>query len=116
MPDSHNERRKDLRIYRNFIVSYHEKGKSSASRHVSQVNNVSKGGLSFSSTQALKKGVVVTIDLKTPFIADSVSLDGIVLECKDKIPEMIYEIRLQFQEVPEKVLAILEKIENCGKA
>ena len=61
-----DERRKHLRIYRNFIMSYHEKGKVIANYNVSQVNNVSKGGLSFSSTQALKEGTIVTIDLKTP--------------------------------------------------
>ena len=56
------------------------------------------------------------IDLKTPFIADSIRLEGVVLECKEKIPEMIYEIRLQFQEIPEQVLTVLEKIESYGKA
>ena len=55
------------------------------------------------------------IDLKTPFIADSIHLEGIVLECREKIPEMIYEIRLQFQEISEQVLTVLEKIENYGK-
>ena len=36
------------------------------------------------------------IDLKTPFITDLIRLEGVVLECKEKISEMIYEIRIQF--------------------
>ena len=116
MDNSSNERRKYLRIYRNFILSYREKGKSAIQHDVSQVNNVSKGGLSFSSTHPLKQGTVVMIDLKTPFIADSIQLEGLVLESREKIPEMIYEIRLQFQEIPEQVLAVLEKIESYSKA
>ena len=82
---------------------------------VSQLNNVSRGGVNFSSTRPLKQGVVLKIDLKTPFIADSIHLQGVVLECREKIPEIIYEIRLQFQEVSQQAMAVLEKIENYGK-
>jgi hypothetical protein len=110
------ERRKHFRIYRNFILSYCEKGESTAINNVSQMNNISKGGMSFSSTHPLKEGVVVLIDLKTPFIADSIHLEGIVLECKEKVADMIYEIRLQFQQIPQQALAVLEKIENYAKA
>jgi len=116
MNNHSKEQRKNLRIYRNFIMSYHEKGKSIIKHSVSQVNNVSKGGLSFSSAYPLKLGVVVMIDLKTLFIADSIRLEGVVLECREKIPELIYEIRLQFQEVPQQVLTVLEKIESYDKA
>ena len=112
MDKSSKERRKHLRIYRNFILTYHEKDRSTASDIVSQVNNVSKGGLSFSSTHPLKQGAVLTVNLKTPFIADFIQLEGVVLECREKVPEMIYEIRLQFQEVPQQALVVLEKIEN----
>ncbi len=116
MNNPSNERRKNLRIYRNFILSYHEKGKSMIKHNVSQVNNVSKGGLSFILTHPLKQGAVVTIDLKAPFIADPIRLEGVVLECKEKIPEMIYEIRLQFHEIPRQALTALEKIESYSKA
>jgi hypothetical protein len=116
MNKSSDERRKNLRIYRNFILSYHEKGKSMIKHNISQVNNVSKGGLSFISTHPIKKGVFVTIDLKAPIIGDPIHLEGIVLECKEKISEMIYEIRLQFQKIPLQVLTVLEKIESYGNA
>ena len=116
MINSFHERRKHLRIYRNYIMSYHEKGKSIIKKHVTQVNNVSKGGMSFSSTHPLKQGIVIIVDLKTPFIADPIRLEGIVLECREKIPEIIYEVRLQFQGITEHVLMVLDKIENYGKA
>ena len=58
MDKSFKERRKHLRIYRNFILTYHEKGKSALKHDVSQVNNVSKGGMNFSSTHPLKQGVL----------------------------------------------------------
>jgi len=109
-----DERRKYLRIYRNFIMSYYEKGKSIARHNVSQVNNVSKGGVNFSSTQPLNQGAIVIIDLKAPFISDSIHLEGFVVECKEKVSEVIYEIRLQFQDVSQESLTVLQKIETYG--
>ena len=71
MDESFKERRKFPRIYRNFIVTYHEKGKSTDIHDVSQINNLSQGGLSFSSTHRLAEGTLIVVDLKTPFILDS---------------------------------------------
>jgi hypothetical protein len=115
MNKSFNERRKHIRIYRNFILTYHERDQSSTTHDISQVNNVSKGGMNFSSSHPLKQGVVVIVDLKAPFIADTMRLEGLVLECREKIPEMIYEIRVQFQKISDQALIALEKIESCGK-
>ena len=96
------------------MLSYHEKGKSVLEHEVSQINNISKGGMSFVSTHPLKPQAIVVLDLKTPFIVDSIHLEGVVLETKEKIPELIYEIRLQFKDIPEQVLNVLEKIESYG--
>ena len=71
--------------------------------------------MSFILTHPLKAGGVVTIDLKAPFIADPIRLEAVVLECKEKIPEMIYEIRSQFQEISREALTALEKIESYSK-
>ena len=116
MNKSFKERRKHIRIYRNFILTYHEKGKPGVKQDISQVNNVSKGGMNFSSTYPLKQGVVVIIDLKAPFITDSMSLEGLVLECREKASEIIYEIRVQFQKIPDQALIALEKIEIYSNA
>jgi len=115
MHNSSDERRKDPRIYRNFIMSYHEKGKSAKTHDVSQVNNVSKGGVNFSSTHPLKKEAILTVELKTPFISDSLILDGFVVDCREKIAGMIYEVRLKFQDIPSEALVVLEKIEKYSK-
>lgn len=105
-----------VRILRNFIVSYHKKNLPAASHEVSQINNVSRGGINFSSARALEKGDLLVLDLKTPFVTDSLRLEGVVLECKEKVAGLIYEIRLQFQDVPARELGVLEKIEKYGTA
>lgn len=116
MSESFSERRKYFRIYRNFIMFYHEKGKSATKHSVSQVNNISKGGVNFTSSFPIKISSVVIIDLTTPFIADSIRLEGMVLECREKVSGVLYEVRIQFQEVSEHVLSVLEKIENFAKS
>jgi len=116
MDNSSRERRVHLRVYRNFILTYHQKEGDTPKYSVSQVNNVSKGGLSFSSTYSLKPATVLVIDLKTPFVADSIHLEGVVLESKEKIADLIYEVRVQFQKIPDQALSILEKIETYAKA
>ncbi len=112
MSDSFKDRRKYVRIYRNFILTYHQKDKGGAKRDISQVNNISKGGISFVATQALDVGAVIGVDLQTPFIADAVYLEGVVLDCKEKIANMIYEIRLEFSNLSVAAVDILDKIER----
>jgi len=115
MDNSFEERRQHLRIYRNFILSYREKDSAVTNYNVSQVNNVSKGGINFSTTHPLKEGTVIEIVLKTPFITEPIHVEGFVLQCKEKIAGMIYEIRLQFYPLGDQILAILDKIENYSK-
>lgn len=115
MDKSFKERRAHVRIYRNFILSYREKGKLITDHNVSQVNNVSKGGLNFCSTHPLKQGVTILIDLKTPFLADPTRLEGVVLECREKVPELIYEVRVQFQKISDQALIALEKIDSYSR-
>ena len=55
------------------------------------------------------------IDLKTPFIADSIHLEGTVLQSIEKVSDMIYEIRVEFKTPAAQVLAVLEKIEKYSK-
>ncbi len=108
------ERRKHVRIQRNFILTYHEKGKTAQRQQHSQVNNISKGGINFSAHHPLPEGATLVISLKTPFIADAIHLEGVVLGCKEKVSGMIYEIRLQFHGLSQHSLAVLEKVENYG--
>ncbi len=115
MNKSFNERRKNVRINRNFILTYHEKDKISLAHDISQVNNVSKGGMNFSTAHPIEAGAVVVVDIKAPFIADPMRLEGQVLDCREKVPGIIYEIRIQFQAVPPESVSALEKIEKYSK-
>jgi hypothetical protein len=111
MTDSFQDRRKYVRVYRNFIISYKLKDDSQI-HEMSQVNNISKGGINFTSTVVLNAGAEVVIELKTPFLSDNIHLIGTVLESKEKIRGLIYAVRLEFKNPSEPALEILTKIEQ----
>ena len=112
MPKSFENRRKYVRVYRNFILTYHLTCKPSAKQEMSQINNISQGGMNFSVTEVLPVGEQLGIELKTPFLADSVYLEGQVLECREKISKLIYEVRLQFKDISVQAKEILVKVEQ----
>ena len=110
-----NEHRKHVRIYRNFILSYHPLSNPLQQKSVSQINNISAGGMNFSVSEPLQAGEMVEIELKTPFIADNLCLQGAVLECREKISDLIYEVRVQFKDIPAHAKEILAKVEQYAK-
>jgi hypothetical protein len=112
MSENFQDRRKYVRVYRNFVLSYYEKDKKDIKYDISQVNNISKGGINFIAVRAFDPGVILSIELRTPFISDVVYLEGKVLESKEKISNLIFEIRLEFHELSQESLNILDKIER----
>ena len=112
MPEPSQNRRKHVRVYRNFVLSYHLKGQGSSRYQMSQVNNISRGGINFSSTVPFPKGGELAIELKTPFLIDKVELEGVVLESREKIPNLIYAVRVEFKNISQQAGEVLAKIEQ----
>lgn len=106
------ERRSSIRVKKHYIIRFSQKDNPSLKYEVSQVENISKGGLCFSSSFSFAPGTVLAIELRTPYIAETVHLEGRVLESKDKIPGILFQNRLQFQGTTAQALDILDKIEK----
>ena len=115
MTEPFKNRRQFVRVYRNFILTCYSLASPSAKREMSQINNISQGGMSFSVTEPLPVGEQLGIELKTPFLADSAYLQGEVLECREKIPQLIYEVRLQFKNLSAAAKEILVKVEQYAQ-
>jgi hypothetical protein len=115
MSDPNLERRKYVRVYRNFILNYYLLSNPSALKEVSQINNISQGGMNFSVDRSLAEGEGVGIELKTPFLAESIYLQGIVLQCREKITGLIYEIRVEFKDNSTQAKEVLSKIEQYAQ-
>jgi hypothetical protein len=112
MSEPIQNRRQHVRIYRSFILTYYPISNPSATKEVSQINNLSQGGMNFSVTTPLTISDELGVELKTPFLAEGVYLQGVILECREKIPQLIYEVRLQFKDLSTQAREVLAKVEQ----
>lgn len=108
-----NERRKHQRVYRNFILSYSLKG-NNALIDVSQINNISQGGVSFIATHPFKQGQELIISLQTPLLSQAIVMEGEVLGSIEKVNGMIYDVRVKFHPLSALAEETLKKIETYG--
>lgn len=110
------ERRQTVRIKKHFILRFFLKNEPTKALEISQVEDISKGGICFTSTINFKKGDILGIELRTPYISDAINLEGTIVAIHDKIKGMIYQNHLQFQNITPAASAILEKIEQYNSS
>jgi hypothetical protein len=110
-----DERRKHIRVDRNFILTYTDKRYPTTKNEITQLRNISRGGMCFVATRSFDISTPLIVEMRTPFTTGSISLEGTVLESRERIKGMIYDIRLQFLSLPPQAEEILEKIEYYGK-
>ena len=94
-PRSWEEKRRHKRLNKNFIMTYYEKSKPNEKYEMTQLKNISMGGMCFVTTQEFKPGTVVCIDLHTPYLSDATHLEGAVLQSHEKVKGILYETRIQ---------------------
>ncbi len=104
------ERRQYLRINKNFIVRYFEAENPTEKHEVTQLKNISRGGMCLVTSQYFAPAVRLTIELKVPHFSDMVLLEGSVLQSHEKIKNIIYETRVQFINISPQGAAALDKI------
>jgi hypothetical protein len=107
-----NERRKHPRVKKNYIIRFSEKNNPSLKFQVSQIENISRGGICFTSTLLFKPGTELAVELRTPYIAETIYLEGHVLESQEKVKGLIYHNRFQFREITPLAESVLQKIEK----
>jgi len=90
------ERRKYVRIKKNFILSYFDVKIPDIKYEVTQLKNISMGGMCFVTTQKFDSDKILGIELKTPYLTDITYIEAKVLESHEKVKDMLYETRLQF--------------------
>ncbi len=104
------ERRHYVRIEKPFIIAYYDKSDPDVKHNVSQLRNISMGGMAIVTAQAYAPETRIAIELKTPFISDMIRIDGVVLESKEKIAGIIFETRLKFESLNPEATLVLKKI------
>ena len=106
------ERRKYLRIKKHFILSFYDKRDPAIKHEVSQLKNISLGGSCFITIHPYEPSTKLVVELKTPYLAGTIHLEGVVLESLEKVPDLIYETRLVFDSLSPQAEFVLNKIVN----
>ena len=107
---SKDERRRYARIKKNFILTYVDKNRPEDRYEITQLKNISLGGMCFVTSRELPKGTSIEVELKTPYLSDTTVLQGIVVGCNTKAPNMIYETRLKFDNLSTECEFLLNKL------
>ena len=104
------ERRQNVRIKKNFLLSYFDPQYPDQKIEITQLKNISLGGMSFVTTHSYEPSTTLRIELKTPYIVGSVYLEGSVLQSHEKMKGTIFETRLQFKSLGTEAMVSLEKL------
>jgi len=96
------ERRKFERLKRKFVVSYHSVDEPTASFDISQIKDISLGGMRFITSRGYVPDTTLSIELQTPFIRERLTLQAKVLESKKIVADLIYDTRVIFPELDEE--------------
>ncbi len=105
-----DERREDQRIDRSFILSYFCLETPEEKFEITQVKNISLGGMCFVTTQHFEPSIKLGLELKTPYLSGTTYVEGVVLESHEKMKDKIYETRLQFGKLDAEAKILLEKL------
>ncbi len=104
------DRRKFLRIKKHFILSYYDKDNPQKRFDASQLKNLGMGGVCFLTSQYFKPGSFISMDMKTPYLTGTVHIEGKVLGCIERLPGIVYETRLVFDQLAPQAEFVLQKI------
>ena len=104
------ERRQYKRIEKHFVISYHDKNDPTIKHDVSQVKNISLGGMCFITSKRFPPSTEFHLELKTPYVPQTVALDGKVLESREKVADILYETRIEFGDLGKEVKEVFKKI------
>ncbi|MCK5260421.1 MAG: PilZ domain-containing protein [Candidatus Omnitrophica bacterium] len=104
------ERRKFERIKKSFILSYFDLKRPGHKFEITQLKNISLGGMRFVTTRKFDPSTKLGVELKTPYISGTTYLEGTVLQSHERMKGAIYETRLEFDSLDTEATALLEKL------
>ncbi len=113
-----SERRQFIRIKKNYIIRFYVKSNPSLKFEMSQIENISKGGICFTSTMIFQAGEVIAVELRAPYVVNTIFLEGKILSSREIVKGIVYANRLKFDNLSPEAADVLEKVEkyNLSKA
>ena len=104
------DRRQYVRINKQYILSYFNKDNPDDKHEITQLKNISLGGMCFVASKSLNKGRCLGISLRTPYLSETTYFEGTVLESMEKAKNLIYEVRLEFSGLNVQAESLIKKI------
>ena len=104
------ERRQYKRINRSFILSYFDRAEPDYKFEITQIKNISLGGMCFVAIKSFEPPAKLGLELKTPYLSGTTYLKGAVVGSTEKMKDKIYEIRIQFEPLETEARVILQKL------
>ena len=108
MVKRNDERRKSERLERHFVVAYRlYEGESDYD--LSQIKNISKGGLRFITSKQYTSGAILAIELRTPVSTGKIKLQGKVIASDVVVDGMIYDTRVAYVSIDKDTEMLVSK-------
>lgn len=92
------ERRRYPRIKKTFIVSYRVY-EDIDNYDLTQTKNISIGGMLLTTNRQFRSGMLLSIDIRLPFLVDPLNLKGRVVESRQVVKNLIYDTHLELVEI-----------------
>lgn len=108
--DDYSEKRKYKRFKKNFLLRYFDVRTPENKTELTQLKNISQGGMCFITAQPFEIGIRMGVALNTPFITGTTVLEGVVRGSNEKVKNMIYETRLEFDNLNTEATVVLDKL------
>lgn len=105
-----NERRQYVRIGKNLILSYFLPQDPSRKFDMSQMKNLSRGGICFVTTESFPPMTRLAVEFMTPYLTETSALTGVVIESTEKIPGLLFETRMKFENLSPVATKFLEEM------
>jgi len=102
------ERRKYERIAKQFVLTYKVRGKEEK-YEVSQIKNISLGGMLFTTSKDFLPNTLLEIELKAPVSAKAINLLAKVVDSQKVVEGLIYNTRVSFVEVEESAKDLIKE-------
>jgi hypothetical protein len=109
------EHRRYLRVFKNYKLVFSFKGSPDKKSDETFIKDISKGGVRFTTSQPIKLDTHLVFEIGIPYIAPKkLTLEGLVISCKEVNPGLVYEIRAGFNSLDGETLQVLDMVEKIN--
>ncbi len=109
------EKRRNPRFQKNYMVRFSVFDDTKEVNEVSQLFDISRGGLKFLSYRAYALGTKMTFRVRLPFMyPNETVVNGVVVALQEILKGKTFKIGVEFNSVTPEVEAVLEKMEQLN--